>query len=649
MGLWHVGTGFAQIAVVPSQPTVEYAVYGVPSVENGSTQVEYAIATNETFSPVTAMPASFVSTSPVVLGGTTRNWALDIANVKMNLDANRLTSPEAVRPQLDQAIANLENFLATSPQHQANWLSFLAWTKLREELSKPKPSSEAITQFEMLFRQNYFGLEMPQFTQVRDALQAYAAALRFGTKKTETVEILNNRLSRLSEDLQTPDFSSNFQTTRSIGQTLRFLSQSNQGKELVNSVLPLYSKANFRLLVSSEFVQQKFTRPVNEANPVQEVILGTRIYGQSWLNGFVTPQLLDNSANAALRLNLNGDFSSQSIGYNRSVKLHTQGAANILAGETIALTDNGLVALNDAYADAGLSSSINDIEAKLKIVRKIAAKQAAKQKPTADAIAEGRLENRIRTQFHEKLSQQISEANEKLKTPDLPALKRLGLQKPNRSTWSSSQYLSLLWKLQQGDQLAAPASCPLPVDPSGITLQLHESAISNLTDPVLAGRILRSSEMGNLAAQFGDALGVKQIKDDEEQPWAITMDKYHPVEVQLDNSLVTFRIRTTNLDRGDQALEQDAAISADYKVILVDGTIQLERQGEVQIDFSGKQQRGVRAVTLRSFLKRKFDEVFRVQLLDKPVRVTEKLPAELQNLQLTSVVIDDGWIQAQVK
>ncbi len=592
---------------------------------------------------------AYISTSSVS-APSTRDWALEVANAQMNLNSDRLPDIGVARQSLDQAMIELESFLATSPQHQANWLAFLNWNELREQISNPTPDPKKLVPIEKNFRQNYSGLEMSKFTNVRDALKRYTQALRFSSDRPQTIAILKDRLAKLSEQLQMPQFSQDFANTRDIGQTIANLSQSNQSSDLANAVRSNYARANVRVLLSSEFVTQKFSRPVYEPNPVNEVILGTQLFGQSVMQGFVTPQLLDSSSHAALRLHLSGNFSSQNIGYNRSVKLHTRGYGPVAACETIALTDHGLVTLNDTGVDAGLSSQIDSIEAKLRIVRKIAAKQAAKQKPEADSIAEGRLETRLRDQFHSQLSKQISQANEKIKTPDLPVLKRLGLQQPARTTWSSPQYLALLWKLQDGPQLAAPFSCPLVVDPNGITVQLHESVITNITDPILAGRILRNTEMESFAGQFSDVLGSKPVlKPQDDQPWALTFENYHPIEVQLDDSLVTFRIRTTKLDRGDQVVDQPASIEASYRVTLTDGAIQLERQGEVKIDFTGKQQRGVRAASLRNLLKKQFLDVFKEQLLETPLRVTDRLPGELQGLQLASVQVDDGWIQAHLR
>ncbi len=668
IGFWHVGASLAQFpnaTTQPSAPTDTPFSSSPLSVDNAApmnnsslptsvTTAVYSNAIPATYSTLSYADSSSVSnisltssSSYATTHSSGRNWAQDVANAQLNLDPNRLPDIGMARQRLDQAMSNLENFLATSPQHQSNWLAFLTWNDLQKELKEEKPDLDRITQIEKAFRQNYFGLEMRQFTGVRDALANYAHALKFGSDKSKAIESFNKLLTKLSEQLQLPNATADFENIREVGQSVAYLVQGNQASSLVQSVRGAFSRANARVLISSEFVSKRFSRPVNEANPVNEVILGTQLFGQSWLQGYVTPQLLDSSSNAALRLNLNGSFSSQNIGYNRSVKLHTQGSGSVAASETIALTDRGLVPLNDTSSDANLASQINDIEARLRIVRKIASKQAAKQKPQADSIAEGRLENRIRTQFHEKLTQQISEANERIKTPDLPVLTRLGVDRPSRTTWSSPQYLALLWRLQGQSQLAAPTSCPLVVDPSGVTVQLHHSVVTNLLDPVLAGRIIKNTDSDSISTQFGGTLGKGLAQQKDEKPWAITMAPFHPVEIELDDSLVKFRIRTSRLDSGDQVLKMGASIEAAYKIVLTDGAIQLERQDDVKIVLA--EQRGARPATIRRLLKKIFDDVFKQKLLDQPVRVTDRLPNELKDLSLMSISVDDGWIQAHLR
>jgi hypothetical protein len=314
-------------------------------------------------------------------------------------------------------------------------------------LASKEPVPADFIQFEKNFRQNFDGLELEPFTRVRSALQRYSRALLFGSNPQGSIEILGNKLKKLKELVQSPALPRDYDSRHEVAQTVAFLDQTNQAKPLVQSMTSFFSGPNVRVLVSSEYVKQKFGRPVSEHNPVNENILGTQIYGNSLLQGFVSPSLIENSRQAALRLDLSGNFSSNNIGYNRSVKLYTTGTATVAACETISLSSDGLHTLNDTGVDANLSTQINSIDAKHRIVEKIASKVAAKQKPQADAIAVGRMEKRIRDQFHQQLVDQLSQSNQKLKTPPLPELARLGITKPNRTSWSSSQQLALLWKV----------------------------------------------------------------------------------------------------------------------------------------------------------------------------------------------------------
>ena len=657
---WHIALSLAQsptnvgIAAGPYFASESVAV--VPAAWSPSTIANNVVLASSslpssgsiTYSSSSPLPqSSMIPFGGPSFGGPSFDWASTVANARLNLRAETLPNPANAKQALENTANQLQNFLATaSNDRNANWLSFLHWNELQKELSKAEPDIEQLVQLERNMRQNYIGLEMTQFTSVRERLSDYIDALRFGAEPSKTLEILGKRLDQLSESLQTPIFGADTERQREIGLIASFLSQSKQSSGLLQTVRSNFSRANVRVLVSNEFVQRQFSRPVAEPNPINEVILGTQIRGQSLLQGSVIPQLVDNPRNASIRLQLMAHMNSTSVGTNRNVHFHTLGSSDVNASETIMLNDSGLVTQNDTSVFAPLQTNIIGVEHRLRIVRKIAAKKAAEQKPEADSIARGRLESRVSTQFHQQLQEQLAQSNAKLKTPEMPIFGRLGLSKPKRTSWSSGQYLSLLWKQQDGHQLAAPASCPLVVQHHGITVQLHQSAIMNLLDPVLGGRIVRSEDLDDFAVQAGAKISDDLKAEAKGEKWAISMAGYHPIEVEFDDQLIRFRIRTTKLDRGDQALEQPATIEAAYKIVLVNGAIQFERQHEVKIDFSGKAQRGLRAVALRSFLKNKFDSVFKPQLLDKPFRPTDQLPAGAPPMTITDIQVDDGWIQA---
>lgn len=590
---------------------------------------------------------SFAQTTPTSSSTTVSSALNEVLNkAQETLSADLLPSISSQKTKLDQAVSNLESFLSLNPAEKDNWLRFLKWDDLRGELAKESPDLLTLMQFEKNLRQNFPGLEMGPFVEFREELRAYTNALRVSSDPTVSLPYLKDRIAKLAASMSEVDLNEDIDARREAAQTLEYLTQANQAQTLVQMIKSYYSRPNVRVLLSNEFVQRQFSRPVSEYNPVCEIILGTNITGDSFINGSVAPQLLDNPSNASMRLTMLGDFNSNNVGFNRGVQIKTTGFANVVACETVSLTPSGLSAMSDTVADAQLTTQINSIYAKSKLITKIAKKKAAQQKPLADSIAEGRMENKIRNQFHQKLSDQLAESNLKLASTDLSTLQRVGLAKPSRTSWSSSQYLSLLWKVQDGSQLAAPMSCPIDVAPTGLTVQIHESVVGNLFDPIFGGRVLKSEEAGLYASQFGE-IG-KKIKRDNEEPWSVTMDSFYPVELKLDDNLITIRVRLNKLEKGDQALKQPALIQATYRPALEDGALQLKREGEVKIEFYGKQDRGVRAVSLRSFLKTKFSEFLKEDLLDVPLRLSEKLPPEFQSLDLVSISSESGWLQVHL-
>ncbi len=572
-------------------------------------------------------------------------WPELIQEAEASLAPDKIPSSSPHRQQAEASLRNLESFLATSPEQGPAWRAFLKLDAAVATMAEEQPDLGVLNEIEKRFRQNYPGLEMGPFVQARDAMARYVRSQRFAAKPENTMTILRNRLQRLLGRAQSAESFGSVDSLHELAQTVTYLHDGNQGAPLVSAVRNAYSGANARVVLGRDMIEEKFSRLVNEYNPINEMILGTTVRGQGFLTGTVSPHLLDSPSQAALRLHLMGDFQGTSRGYNRSVVLNTSSQADITAAESIALTELGLVSLGDTYADADLRTRINSIEHRLKIIRKIAAKEAAKRKPQADRVSLVRLENRVRRQFHQQLLEQLSEANQRLQDAGKAELARLGIEKPRRSSWSTSDCMALIWNIQTGTQLAAPGPCPLPLSAEGISVQVHQSLVGNLLDPVLAGRVIRSEDMDGYVSQFGEA--AKRIpRKEDEGPWSITLQGFQPVEILLDDSLVRFRIRVSRLDREDKSLDA-ATIDAAYRVEVADGRIQLHREGDINIAFSESQQKGVLAVTLRSFLKGKFEQLFRPQLLDEPLNWSEKLPDQLRDLRLADLTIDNGWMQAR--
>ena len=606
-------------------------------------------ANSESSSPVVvAVSTTSASVSPSVVTASatvSRDIPAMIAAAKESINAELLPKPEVALADLQQKLLSLQEFVDPNSENGQRWFSFLRWELLQAEIAKPQPNINTLVEMEMDMRQNYNGLELPQFSNVRHALGNYIRALRYGRNPDRTVKFLQQQLDKLTQAIHEPVAGSDMDRQYRIGESLDLVYESGQANDLVAACVGSFSKPNVRVLASEAFIRNRLGRPVAQPSPIDEVILGTKICGQGCLLGNVTPQLIDNPRAANVRLLMAGHFSSDNVGTNRGVKIYSQGSAEVCAAESVMLGDGGLTLLGDTVSDANLATQITGIDHKLRIVEKIAQKQVGKQKVLANQIGESRLKNRLRSEFHEQLMEQIAQANVTLGT-NPPVMNRVGLKKPARKSWTSGNYLAVLWRAQDASQIAATNSCPIPVSADGLTIQLHQSAIYNSADVVLAGRKIRSTELDDYALQFGDEVPEQLAQEASGEPWSITMQDFQPVAVSFDDDLITFLIRTERSEKGSQSLDQAATVIAKYSVQIVHGGIQLVRQGDVDVEFKGDADRGTRAVILRSFLKNKFEKVFRENLFDRAIRLSDELPDNVPDMEIASIKVDDGWIQA---
>ena len=496
-------------------------------------------------------------------------------------------------------------------------------------------------------QQNILGLEYAPFQEMRQAIANYIDAERFGGNPEGTIKALDDQLVKLLKIVDSKSEATELERAREIGQIADYLISSNQAPDLVTSFRSAYSQPNIRLMVGEGFVNRAIGRPVNQPNPVDECVLGTRVLGNSIINGNVFADLVPQNNGVGLQLTLNGTFASNNIGYNRGVKVYTTGSSPIYASKRITITPQGTIT-QPAVASTDLQTSINEIEHRLRIVRRIATRKAAEQQPEANAIGQGRLQSRLAQQFNDQIEQQLAQGGGNLNglsalNQERPELKRLGLPKPAWTLKSNNSHIVADVKEAASAQLAAPSILPATQSKTDIVAQVHQSLPMNLAESVLGGRTLHSWEMDDLVRQYTSNVPAELVKESQGEPWSLTFASQHPVEVEFQDGLVVVTLRIAKMANKDQTLDQPATVTAKYKPVLSSGYLTLERQGEVDLKFV-RASSGIRAVALRSFFKGKFDKLFREK--SQPQRIT--FPTQIPNvsqLAVSNVTFNKGWAQ----
>lgn len=598
----------------------------------------------------TAEGTSASRNNDVVLASATVPSSRSIQNTllraKESLAAGQLPDVARSRAQLEQALVNLEKFVVIDSPNGVAWSKFLRLDELRAELAKDVPKLNALVDLEMNMRQNYVGLEYPQFTQLRDRLNQTIRALRYGSNPDATIELLSKKIDELITELNKPLEGSDLARSNQVGIVANYLYESQQVPWAISEMCSQFNVPNIQITAQESLLNRILSRSVAEPNPVQECILGTSIQGQACLSGFVSADVVPMNNGVSLRLNMSATLTSQSKGYNRGVVLNTTGHSPVHASKQIFITPTGISSAPATVA-TNLQSTINSIEHRLRLVRRIANKKAAEQKPQADAIAEGRMQTKIQAQYDQQINTQLNEASAQLtslqQTPR-PEVKRVGITRPTLAVYSTDTTVNGNLVQAASHQLAASRSCMLPIPTSSAVLvRAHQSAVINALDTVLGGRTIRSENLDEYAQQILGEVPPEISKEANGEEWSITMALFHPVELEFIDGRVKVILKISQMTRGEQVLADPAIITATYLPSFYDGVLTLKREGPVTIDFT-RDSRGVWVVTLRSFLKGKFETTFKEEFVTKRIDLNARFPRAPQ-LTVDQLNLDGGWLQ----
>ncbi len=579
-----------------------------------------------------------------------RNLQTIVIQAVGQLDAGRLPQLATAKQQLQNSILQLEQYIQPTSTNGQAWSKFLRLGELKQEVAADKPSVDKLVELELNMRQNYLGLELAPYQAVRSDIGRVVRALRYGNQPDKTIEVLQTKLEQLVEILDEPAEGAATERNYAVGLVTNYLHEMDQAPSALEQLRQQYSSPNVQVFARESLVNRLASRPVAQPSGVNECLLGTRIIGRACMAGAVSVDVLPMVGGVSLQLNLNANLSTQTNGYNRGVVLGNTGHSPVAASKQIFVTPTGISASPTSVA-TNLQTSINTIDHRLRIVRRIARRKAAEQKPLADSIAEGRLQNRVRNQYDEQVNQQLAQANVKLasfQNESRPELARLGVPKPVPAIYSTSTTLHADVRQASSFQLSAHQTCPLAKPSSAdVVVEAHQSAVVNALDIVLGDRTIRNADLDDYAKQITGSVTAEVLEETKGESWSITLAAYRPVEIEFDEGLVKLKLRVVRMTRGKQALEDPAFVTASYLPQYRDSVLSLTRQGPVDVTFA-RATRGLRVVTLRSFLKGKFDKFFKEQFVTQRLD-SLPLPPNVPRFNVDSLSVDNGWLQVGLR
>ncbi len=575
-----------------------------------------------------------------------------LLEAKNAFNKDNLPKLEPAKAEVQKAIDQLEKFIVIDSENGKRWSDFLRLTEIKEQLNARTPSFIKLLELEMNMRQNYAGLELPQYTKLRESLLRMAYAARFHNQEEKFIKFMTEAVDHVLEETRTKG-SIDSSISNHLVTLTNNMYHANLASQQLKQIQGMYAMKNLKVIVDESFVQRLAAKPVARPQNVNECILGTRVTGTAFMNGNVSFNLLPMQNGIGFQLDLNACMTSQSKGYNRGIVFNTVSSSPVLATKQVFVSESG-VSSPPASISTQLQTSIQSIEHRSRLVRRIAGKKAAEQKPQADAVAEGRLQDRVCQEFTEQVDSQVAQAQPRLvemRNKTFPELSRLGISKPQVDLSSTDISILADSTIVEPFQLAAPSDCPLP-RPANVSAigQIHESSLCSTLTKILGGRTVRNYALGDYIKQVTGKVPDDLKEEIEGEEWSITFNPSQPVRIEFEDNNIAITVRIVRMTRGKQVQDDAVSITAKYLPKIEDSRITLTRQGDVEV-VSDKNTSGAKATTLRSFLRNKFDKTFKQSIVTEPITLAKlqsrypqigKLNFDINRVALT---IDQGWMQ----
>jgi len=548
---------------------------------------------------------------------------------------------DAAWARVRSAAAALDARFKAESDEAKPWREYLMWDKLREQLADSEgPKLKVLEEIHGRFASGHEGLELVWFDAVRKALERYFV-LAQAVRDPDVSEQYQRLLDDLAEYLESYQRDPSPENASAIRTALEWLQSAGQAPALVEAIRAHHAKPNVFVQASAELIAAIIVRPVNEIQPVSDCILGTAIFGSGLAQGQAIAELVPNAERAQVELVINGTVHSNSVGYNRSVQIYSDGVTWLDTRKPIYLEPERIWAA-PSYSRARTSTTTKDIDAPHKIVERIAWRRVQKQLPQAEAIASDHAAQRASSSADERSDQEIADLDDRYQKRFRKRLMERGIYPQLLRYSTTRQALCAMGLEADAADLAATTAPPTVAQPLDLTVQLHQSLVNNMAEELLAGAILTPERLQNLSNELLGEVPERLKPDPNKEPWRIHFIDRQPLSVTFEDGRFRVVVRgrfTRTLDRMN--------ITAVYRIEETPEGVKAVREEDLDASPPGfkrgsGRQLSARQVSLRRQLVERFSELFEpeIAMRDIELRTEQGIAGKLR---LARWEVSPGW------
>ena len=519
----------------------------------------------------------------------------------------------------------------------------------RPRLVKRRDTLRQMRKFSLRFENEARKQFDPYFVSAARSYESFIQTYANGTADNLQEDMLR-RVETLAEELPRLGLPNERRAAGRLGNLLQWFENSGQVPSLVSAIRRDYSLPNVYLNVSSNLINHATARSATERRVLDENIDGRLIRGYATTNSNVHMELHNDPNQVHLSVHLQGSILSSTRFRERKFYGFVSANGQFEGRRDLFANVGGLFA-GDTNVDANVGADFLGLTTTCNLIQRLAYKQFYEGKSKADAGASDRARIEAFEEFDSQTTAAVAGGQD--------AISNVSGQAADYAAWipdlflrSTTDFIEAVGKMDSSATLAAPNYPSAASVPSDVIVRLHDSLLSNLVDPIFAGKTFTNEQLATRAAELTGSSVEAAEEESEDEPFSITFDNVRPIQFEFDGNAVTVSISGKQFSQEGRKIDAGLQIKVRFKIKRTATGLQLARDGDAVIDYNDPDKKDAKIVAFKSFLEDKLNSKERTTAaIDLPANLlpVDQVDALKSNkiareLQLVQCSIDDGWL-----
>lgn len=384
--------------------------------------------------------------------------------------------------------------------------------------------------------------------------KAVVGSLQSTGASDEAREIANDLLIRATVDYENGNRIAHTEVARRRYQQLK-LSYPQIYSAVRSTFNSDFFNYNVHFVVSENLLQKIVSDIRCESGPVKDCILGAYVTGTQVTNTQLRADIRPSATTAAFDLHVSGTTSSNTQGVKSPAVIYTRGQHSFHINKPVYFDGQRISSgtanmnVNANNQTVGVSTKFDRIPLLGGLARKIAFREAQSKKTQSESIAAQKLANKAIPRFESEVNSQFAEANANLDGNLLQGLRNRDIAPESYSARSSDSHIAVSSRTIRTATLAANNPPGIPVTSTGVSVQVHESALNAGIDSLkLSGRMSIDEVLGRIEEALTEfarkPISLRSEDDGLDRNTEFDFDPADPIRVRLEEGKAVILLRT---------------------------------------------------------------------------------------------------------